>query len=127
MKSLWLRRERPLGEFLGGERVRERLRDVFGTVIAQRATNGDTEAPVTADDVVDEPCGRVPVGDTEHDHDDRPAGRGIDRGELVDLPDAFEVPDVETVDRDQVTGPGRPVAEPEQPVVDGCFGDQAAT
>ena len=106
-----------VGEFFGCERVGERSGDVFGTVVGQHGSHGDAEPPVTADDVMQEPGGRRPVGDTEHDHDDRPAGRGVDRGELVDLPDAFEVPDVEAVDGDQVTGPGRPVAEPEQPVI----------
>ena len=54
---------------------------------------------------------------------DRPAGRGVDRGELPDRPDAFEVPDVEAVQGDQVTGTGREVTEPER-AVSGVVGDQ---
>ena len=50
----------------------------------------------------------------EHDRIDRPAGRGVDGGELVDLADAFEVADVEAVHGDEIAGPGSEVAEPER-------------
>ncbi len=53
----------------------------------------------------------APAGD---DHDRRPAGVGVDGGELVALADALEVPDVEAVERHQLTGPGRGVTEPER-------------
>ena len=48
---------------------------------------------------------------------DRPAGGGVDGGELVHLADAFEVADVEAVQGDEIAGPGGPVAEPERLVV----------
>ena len=38
----------------------------------------------------------------------------MDRGELPDLPDAFQVADVEAVQCDQVTGAGGEVTEPER-------------
>jgi hypothetical protein len=51
---------------------------------------------------------------TEHDRDDSPAGGDIDRGQLVDLADSFEVPDEKAVLGDQVAGRAGPVAEPER-------------
>ena len=47
---------------------------------------------------------------------DRPAGRGVDGGELPDRADAFEFADEEAVQGDQVTGPGGEVTEPERPL-----------
>ena len=72
------------------------------------------ETTELADHPVEEPGGDVGVGGAEEHVTDRPAGRGVDRGELPHLPDAFEVPDVEAVQGDQVTGTGREVTEPER-------------
>jgi len=55
-----------------------------------------------ADAVVDELAVNGPVGDAEHDHDERPAGRVVDRAALVDLTDAVEVPNVQAVRGDRV-------------------------
>jgi hypothetical protein len=48
---------------------------------------------------------------------DRIPGRGVDRGELPDRPDAFELADVEDVQGDQVTRAGGEVAESEQAIL----------
>ena len=55
---------------------------------------------------------------------DRPAGGGVDSGELVDSADAFEFADVETVEGDQVAGPGGEVAEPGRFGFDHGLGDE---
>jgi hypothetical protein len=82
------------------------------------------EPPRQAPFVVDEGggvAGRLVPGDQAGD---RIAGGGVDRGELPDRPDAFELADLEGVQGDQVAGPGGEVAEPERAVL-GCSSQDA--
>ena len=85
----------------------------LGAVVSEDAGDVHTEATEFADHQVEEPFRDVGVRRSEEHVADRPAGGGVDRGELPDLPDAFEVPDVEAVQGHQVTGTGREVTEPE--------------
>ncbi len=88
----------------------------LGPVVGKHPGDGDTEATELAADAVEEPCRDLGVRRSEKHVADRPTGRGVDRGELPDLPDPFEVPDVEAVQGDQVTRTGREVTEPERAV-----------
>ena len=86
----------------------------LGSVVGEHAGDGHAEASEFGDDTVEEPFRDVGVGWAEEHFADRPSGGGVDRGELPDLPDPFEVPDVEAVEGDEVTGTSREVAEPER-------------
>src|SRR5690606_1006649 len=117
-------RDPQVADAFGGEVRAEALGEVLGAVVGRHRTHARAEAAVAAHDVVEE-ADRVGGGDrAQHDHHDRPAGRGVDGGELVHLANALQVPDVEAVDRDQVTGCGGVVAEPERFRFAGRFGDQ---
>ena len=72
------------------------------------------KTPEFADHSVAEPGGDLSVRRTEEHVADREAGRGVDRGELPDLPDAFEVADVEAVQGDEVSRPRGEMTEPER-------------
>ncbi len=97
----------------------------FGTVVGEHPGDVNAKATQFADRQVDEAGCDVGVGRAEEHVADRVAGRGVDRGELPDLPDSFEVPDVEAVQGDQVTGPGREMAEPER-ALSSVVGDQTS-
>src|SRR3954468_22029071 len=97
---------------LGEMRV-ERCAEL-GSVVGEDTSDSNAEATQFADHEVEKPFRDVGVRRAEEHLADRPAGRGVDRGELPDLPDTFEVPDVEAVQGDQVTGAGREVTEPER-------------
>ena len=60
----------------------------------------------------------------EHDGHDGPPGEDVDGGELVHLAHALQVPDVEAVQADQLTGTAGGQAEPEGLVVPGRLGHQ---
>lgn len=60
-------------------------------------------------DARDEPAGVLGGDGAKDDLDDGPAGAGIHGGELVPLPDAFQLGDGKTVDGNEVARPGRPV------------------
>ena len=62
---------------------------------------------------------------SEHDQHDRPAGRDIDRSQLIHLADSFEVADVEAVDRHLLARSWAVVAEPERFTVAGGIDRQA--
>jgi len=59
-------------------------------------------------------AGRLVPGDQRGD---RVAGGSVDRGELPDRPDAFELADIEGVQGDQIARAGGEVAEPERPLL----------
>ena len=59
-----------------------------------------------------------------HEPHHGPAGVGVDRSELVDLADSFQIADVKRVHSDEATGFAGPVAEPERFVIDGDLGHQ---
>jgi hypothetical protein len=108
-----------------GEVLAKQESFVLGSVIGEHITNTDSEATHCLGDVVDE-ADRVGGGDGPDDQfHDRPAGAGVDGGELIHLPDAFEVADVEAVEGNQVTGMASPVTEPERfrLVLGDWFGD----
>ena len=86
----------------------------LGTVVGEYAGDVDAEATKFGDHTVEEPGRDLGVRWAEEHFADRPSSRGVDRGELPHRPDTFEVPDIEAVQRDQVTRPGREVTEPER-------------
>ena len=58
---------------------------------------------------------------SDHDHDDGPPGEDVDGAELVHLAHTLQLPDVEAVQADQLTGASGGQAEPEELVVSGRF------
>ena len=95
-----------LGEGLGGE---------LWTVVAQHRGQFRPDLGQAFGDVVDKGgsvSGRLVPGDQPGDHI---AGGGVDRGELPDRPDAFELADIEGIQSDQIAGSGGEVAEPKGP------------
>ena len=60
----------------------------LGSVVGQDTGHPDPETTQFGDHPVEEPFRDLSVGRAEEHFADRPAGRGIDRGELPDLPDA---------------------------------------
>src|SRR6266571_4843339 len=86
----------------------------LGAVVGEHPGDGDAELGEFADHSAQEPFRDLGVGRADEHLTDRPAGRGVDRGELPDRTDTFEFADVEAVQGHQVTGPGREVTEPER-------------
>ena len=99
-------RDAVVGEAEVGEVGPEPVAVYSGPLSVSTARTGPAQAPEAALDVVDEAAGVLGGDGAEDDLDDRPAGGGVDGGELVHLADAFEVADVEAVDGDQVAGAG---------------------
>jgi hypothetical protein len=97
----------------------------LGTIVGEHARDGDSEAAQLAQHPIEEPGGELGVRRPDEDLADRPAGRGVDRGELPHRPHPFEFAEVEAVEGDQVTGARREVTEPEQSL-QRRLGDQPA-
>ena len=105
------------------QRGPEAAGDVLGPVVGQHRPHGHASATKAAQHVGHEANRVLSPHGADQDEHDRPAGGGVDGGELVDGPDAFELADVEAVHGHQVTGAGREVAEPER-LVPGRVGDE---
>src|SRR5438477_5338739 len=97
-----------------GQVAAELVGDELGTVVGEDTGHSDPEAAELADHTADELLRDLGVARADEHLDDRPAGRGIDRGELPDRPDTFEFADEEAVQGDQITGPGGEMTEPER-------------
>jgi hypothetical protein len=89
----------------------------LGAVVGQHPGKLGPDAGQPFGDVVDEADGvpgRLVPGDQGTD---RIAGGGIDRRQLPDRADALELANIEGVQSDQITRPGREVAEPKRAVL----------
>jgi hypothetical protein len=64
----------------------------LGSVVGEDTGDGHPQTTQFSDHAVEEPFRDVGVGRAEEHFADRPAGRGVDRGELPHFPHAFEVP-----------------------------------
>jgi hypothetical protein len=96
------------GERLGGE---------LGAVVGQHPGELDPDAGQPRSHVVDEADGVTGGLVASHQGADRIAGGGVDRRQLPDRPDTFELADIEGAQGDQITRPGGEVAEPERPIL----------
>ncbi|MDH5520326.1 MAG: hypothetical protein OEZ14_07325 [Acidimicrobiia bacterium] len=96
---------------------------VFGSIVTQDVGHGYPEAFHGAANLIDERNGHRRVDRSDHDPNDGPTGTGVDRGQLVDLADSFEMTDVEAVNGDQVARGAGPMTEPERFVLGNWFGD----
>jgi hypothetical protein len=85
----------------------------------------NSEPSELADHATDELLGDLAGARSEEHERDRPAGCGVDGSELPHRPDAFEFPDEEAVQRDQVPGTRGEVTEPERSL-QGGLGDESA-
>ena len=90
----------------------ELLGDELGAVVGEDSGQFDVDGLEPFDEKVEEVdrLGGGQLADVELS--DRPAGVGVDRGQLPDRPDPFEPAHVEGVQTDQIARNGREVAKP---------------